>query len=86
MPRSRSGKTPAMPRLLPSPVRKASWGGKDLTLTECLRVRVIDSLDEMGDDHREWIDAMLAERLYFAAQPEPRMRVMGQVNYDEYAW
>ena len=68
------------------PVRKASWGGKDLTLTECLRVRVIDSLDEMGDDHREWVDAMVAERLYFAAQPEPRVRVMGQVDWDEYTW
>ena len=27
--------------------------GKDVTLFECLRVRVIDSLDEIGDDHKE---------------------------------
>jgi len=27
-------------------------GGQDKTLNECLRVRVIDSLDEMGEDHK----------------------------------
>ena len=68
------------------PVRKALWGGRDLTMSECLRVRVIDSLDEMGDDHKEWINAMVAERLYFAAQPEPRIKVMGQIDFDAYGW
>ena len=55
--------------------------GKDVTLFECLRVRVIESLAEMGDDHKEgrrgrpnpappWYHALpLRERPHLASPP-----------------
>ena len=64
--------------------------GKDVTLFECLRVRVIESLAEIGDDHKEWVNAALAEKFYFGATPMAQkagfFTVMGQTNYDEYDW
>ena len=60
-------------------------GGKDMTLYEALRVRVIASMDEADDEHRTWINARLAEQLYFCTVL-PGLAVIGQTNYDEYTW
>ena len=63
-------------------------GGKDTTFNECLRVRVIDSLSDMGDDHKEWLNIKLAETLIKSRAPQqgpiPKVKIVGMTNHLEY--
>ena len=64
-------------------------GGKDSTLTECLRVRVIDSLAEMGDDHKAWLNVLVAEMVIKTKNREqfglgPTDGIVGMTNFSEY--
>jgi len=59
-------------------------GGQDATLMQCQRVRTIDSLDQVGDDHKQWINACVAERIMF--EKDSGMTIAGMTNYLEYGW
>jgi len=64
-------------------------GGKDTTMMQCLRVRVIEDLSQMGDDHKEWLNAVLAETIIRNKDKEkyglsPDDGIVGMTNYHDY--
>ena len=61
-------------------------GGTDSTFKEALRVRVIDSPDDYGDDHKAWINAQLAEACMKHQIPDKQTLVVGMTNFLDYDW
>jgi len=61
-------------------------GGTDRTFKECLRVRVIESLAELGDDHKAWLNANVAAEIIKTKQlKEGELGgIVGMTNYNEY--
>lgn len=59
-------------------------GGRDTTLFEAQRVKMIRCIDDISREQKEWVNARLAEGI--AKQGSADHQIVGMTNFNEYDW